>query len=200
MNPKLFLIYKTPCHKKNIRLIKNDHGGKAIAVMTGLLDSTGEIALFTDMDQATPISEIEKLLPKFEEGFDIAIGSRSGRKGAPIVRKFMAFGFSLMRNIILGLPFKDTQCGFKAFNRKSILEIFPVLLKRWKKLKQTGAAVNAGFDVETLFLAKKKGFKIAEVTVEWHHVGTERGQIIKDSLDAVWDIFRIRLDDLQNKY
>src|SRR3989344_1797654 len=91
--------------KKNIRLIKNDHGGKAIAVMTGLLDSTGEIALFTDMDQATPISEIEKLLPKFEEGFDIAIGSRSGRKEAPIVRKFMAFGVLLIRKIFFWVTF-----------------------------------------------------------------------------------------------
>ncbi len=185
--------------KKNIRLIKNNHGGKAIAVMTGLLQSEGKIALFTDMDQATPISEIEKLLPKFKEGFDIAIGSRSGREGAPIVRKFMAWGFSVLRNIVLGLPFKDTQCGFKAFNRSSIQEIFPKLLSRWKNMSQKGAAVNAGFDVETLFLAKKKGFKIAEVSVSWHHVGTERVQIIKDSIDAVLDIFRIRLDDLQNK-
>lgn len=188
--------------KKNpkFKLIKNNHGGKAIAVMTGLLNSKGDIGLFTDMDQATPISEIEKLMPYFDK-YDIVIGSRSGRKGAPVIRKLMAFGFATIRTLILGLPFKDTQCGFKAFNRISIESIFPYLLKRWHKhLQKKGAAVNAAFDVETLFLAKKKGFKIKEVTVDWHHVGTERVQVVKDSIEAVIDILKIRANDLLGKY
>lgn len=201
--------------KKNFRLIKNNHGGKAIAVMTGLLESTGEVALFTDMDQATPISEVKKLLPyfalakrsdakqsdAFEKDFDIVIGSRSGRKGAPLIRKLMAFGFSIIRTIILGLPFKDTQCGFKAFNRRTISTIFPFLKERWRKhLKEKGAAVNAAFDVETLFLAKKRGFRIKEVTVDWHHVGTERVQVIRDSYDAIIDILKIRINDILGRY
>lgn len=185
---------------KNFNLIKNPHGGKAMAVMTGLLSSKGQIALFTDMDQATPIFEIEKFFPKFSEGFDIVIGSRHGRKGAPIIRKLMGFGFSLIRNVILGLPFADTQCGFKAFNQKARREIFSILLSEWEKSKAHGPAVNAGFDVETLFLAKKRGFKIAEVDVDWHHVGTERVQAIKDSLDAIRDVVRIKLNDLLGKY
>lgn len=183
------------------RLIKNNHGGKAVAVITGLLDSKGDIGLFTDMDQATPISEIEKLLPFFNKGFDIVIGSRQGRKGAPVIRKLMAIGFSVIRTLILGLPFKDTQCGFKAFSRNAINAIFPMLKNRWKKhLKEKGAAVNAGFDVETLFLAKKMGFKIKEVPVSWQHVGTERVQAIKDSFDAVVDILKIKINDLFNRY
>lgn len=185
----------------SFRLIKNNHGGKAVAVMTGLLDSKGEIGLFTDMDQATPISEIEKLLPFFDAGFDIVIGSRKGRKGAPAIRKLMAFGFSVIRTLILGLPFKDTQCGFKAFSRDAINTIFPVLKNRWKKhLKEKGAAVNAAFDVETLFIAKKMGFKVKEVPVLWQHVGTERVQAIKDSFDAVVDILKIKINDLFNRY
>lgn len=195
------IIEKFVSDKPRFKLIKNSHGGKAIAVMTGLLVSRGEIGLFTDMDQATPISEVEKLLPFFEKGFDIVIGSRRGRKGAPMIRKLMAVGFSVFRTIVLGLPFKDTQCGFKAFNRKSIEAIFPVLKERWKKhLLEKTAAVNAGFDVETLFLAKKMGFKIKEVPVEWHHVGTERVQVIKDSADAVLDILKIRLNDYLKRY
>lgn len=185
---------------KNFRLIQNPHGGKAMAVITGFLKSNGELALFADMDQATPIEEIEKILPKFEEGFDVVIGSRSGRKGAPLIRKLMAFGFATLRNLILGLSFKDTQCGFKAFNRESINKIFPDLLKKWQTMKAGGAAVNAGFDVETLFIAKKKGFKICEVEVLWHHVGSERVQMIRDSLEAVKDILRIKINDLRGKY
>jgi glycosyltransferase involved in cell wall biosynthesis len=186
---------------KKFRMIKNNHGGKAIAVMTGLLESKGEIGLFTDMDQATPISEIERLLPFFDKGYDIVIGSRQGRKGAPAIRKLMAFGFSLIRTLVLGLPFRDTQCGFKAFNRKSIDSIFLFLKDRWKKhLEKKGAAVNAAFDVETLFLARKKGFKVKEVAVEWHHVGTERVQVLKDSVEAVIDILKIRGNDLLGRY
>lgn len=187
-------------NEPKFKLIKESHGGKAIAVMKGLLKSRGHVALFTDMDQATPISEIEKLLPKFEEGFDVVIGSRKGRKGAPLIRKLAAFGFSTLRILILGLPFKDTQCGFKAFSQKSIEEIFPLLLKRWNKAASRGSAVNAGFDVEVLYVAKKMEFKIAEVDVEWHHVGTERVQIIKDALEAAEDIIRIKLNDLLGRY
>ncbi len=185
---------------KNFKLLQNSHGGKAITVMTGLVKSHGDIALFTDMDQATPINQIEKMFPKFDEGFDIVIGSRHGREGAPILRKLAAWGFALLRNLILGLPFSDTQCGFKAFNRKSIEIIFPDLLKKWQSVHVKGAAVNAGFDVEVLFIAKEKGLKIAEVDVDWHYVGTERVQIIKDSLDAIGDMIRIRWNEIQGKY
>ncbi len=193
--------------KKNWGLIENKHGGKALAVMTGLLAAKGEIALFTDMDQATPLSEVEKFFPYFEgglpadrRGYDIVIGSRHGRAGAPLIRKLVALGFAILRNIILGLPFKDTQCGFKAFNRRSRETLFPKMKERWERMKTVGAAVHAGFDVETLFIARKKGFKIASVPVEWHHVGTERVQLVKDSLDATRDMLRIRWNDLKGKY
>lgn len=187
-------------NKPGFKLVKNPHGGKAITVMSGLLSSSGEIALFTDMDQATPINQIEKFFPKFEQGFDIVIGSRHGREGAPAIRKLMGWGFSVLRKLFLGLPFNDTQCGFKAFNRKSVDLIFPELLESWKKIRASGAAVNAGFDVETLFIAQKKGLKIAEVLVDWRHVGTERVQAVRDSLEALKDMVRIKINDIQGKY
>lgn len=187
-------------NRKNFRFLENEHGGKAITVMSGMLESKGKIALFTDMDQATPISELQKILPEFEKGFDIVIGSRSGRKGAPLIRKLAALGFATLRNITLGLPFKDTQCGFKAFSRQATETVFPELLKRWKSMKAKGAAVNAGFDIETLYLAKKKNLRISEIPVIWHHVGTEQVQIISDSIQALKDMFRIRINDLQGKY
>ncbi len=185
---------------QNFRLIENSHGGKAKAVLTGLLRSKGEIVLFTDMDQATPISEIEKFLPKFEDGFNLVIGSRKGRKGAPAIRVIAAWGFSVLRGIILGLPFSDTQCGFKAFNRSSIDKIIPKIEKEWGVVHFSGGAVNAGFDVELLYLAKKYGFKIAEVEVTWNYVDTERVQVVKDALAAIYDMFRIRINDLVGRY
>ena len=185
---------------KNLKLIQNNHGGKANAVMTGMLAAESEIVLFTDMDQATPINQIEKFLPEFEEGYDLVIGSRSGRRGAPFIRKLAAWGFSVLRGLILGLPFADTQCGFKAFSKEVIDKIIPKIKNEWGVVHFKGGAVNAGFDVELLYLAKKYGFKIAEVPVEWNYVDTERVQVVKDALAAIYDMFRIRWNDLSGKY
>lgn len=177
---------------KRLRIIKNPHQGKAATVTTGVLAGDGEIVLFTDMDQATPISEIEKLLPFFKNGHDVVIGSRKGREGAPLVRKLMAAGFALLRNFILGLPFSDTQCGFKAFTNKAVRQIFPDLKIHGMGREIHGAAVTAGFDTEVLFLAKRGGFKIAEVPVNWHHQKAGHVRILKDSIDGLKGILAIR--------
>lgn len=187
-------------NKKGFKLIKNLHGGKALTVIVGILKAQGEVAVFTDMDQATPISQIEKFFPKFREDFDVVIGMRKGRKGAPLIRKISAWGFAALRNLILGLPFRDTQCGFKAFNQRAIKTIFPDLLDIWQTNKAKGAAVNAAFDTEMLYLAKKKGLNIAEVEVDWHHVGTKRVQLVSDAMDALKGMLRIRFNDVQRKY
>lgn len=194
------LIKKYTSTSENFKLVQNSHGGKANAVMTGMLRAAGEIILFTDMDQATPINQIEKFIPKFEADFDIVIGSRHGRAGAPILRKLAAWGFSVLRGIILGLPFKDTQCGFKAFSKQAVERIIPEIKDEWGVVHFKGGAVNAGFDVELLYLAKKYGFKIAEVDVEWRYVDTERVQMGKDALAAIYDMLRIRWNDLAGKY
>lgn len=186
--------------KKNFRIIKNSHSGKANTVMTGLQAAKGDVVLFTDMDQATPIDQLDKFLPKFEESYDLVIGSRTGRKGAPMLRKLSAWGFSILRGLILGLSFKDTQCGFKAFSKGVIEKIIPKIKSEWGVLHFKGGAVNAGFDVEVLYLAKKYGFKIAEVEVEWKYVDTERVQVFKDALAAIYDMLRIRINDLKGKY
>lgn len=196
----LSLVEKFIKNKPSFRLVHNTHGGKAITVMTGLLKSRGDVVLFTDMDQATPINQIEKFFPKFHEGFNIVIGSRHGRKGAPLRRKLSAWGFTVLRNVILGLPFTDTQCGFKAFDKEAVREIFPSLIGRWRAAKAAGGAVNAGFDIEVLFLAKKRGFKIAEIPVDWQYVDTERVQFIKDALEALLDMLRIRIGALRGTY
>ena len=194
------IVKKYIAKNGKFKLIENSHGGKAMAVMTGMLEAKGELVLFTDMDQATPINQWDKFSPKFKEGYDIAIGSRHGRKGAPMVRKLAAWGFSVLRGIILGLPYDDTQCGFKAFRKNAVEKIIPKIKSEWGVLHFKGGAVNAGFDVELLYLAKKYGFKIAEVDVVWNYVDTERVQVIKDAAAAIYDMFRIRINDLKGKY
>lgn len=186
--------------KPKFRLIENPHAGKAVTVMTGLLEAKGERVFFTDTDLSTPIDELTKLLPKFDEGFDVVIGSRTGRKGAPLVRKITAWGFSVLRNVILGLPFKDTQCGCKGFTHEAVTKIFPEMLGRWKNYKVSGGAVNAGFDIEMLFIAKQKKFKITEVPVVWHYVDSERVQVFSDAIQAIGDMIRIRVNGWKGSY
>ncbi|MFI5205377.1 MAG: glycosyltransferase [Candidatus Paceibacterales bacterium] len=182
------------------RLIEAPHGGKALTVILGMKEAKGEIALFTDMDQSTPIKEVEKFFPKFESGFDIVIGSREGRKGSTVVRKVISLGFAVLRLIILGMPFKDTQCGFKAFDKTARENLFPKVKDRWKKSSGDRASVNAGFDVELLFLAKRTGYKIAEVTVEWHHAPSERVHAVRDALETIRDLFRVRFNAWSGEY
>lgn len=183
------------------RLVHRNHQGKAGAVITGVLEANGKIILFTDLDQATPIDQLEKILPWFEKGYDLVIGSRNtDREGAPIFRRAMAFGFILLRNIILNLGISDTQCGFKAFTKKAAYKIFPRLkLYNIKKIVH-GSTVTAGFDVELLYLAKILGFKIAEVPVEWHYQETRHVNPLKESITGLIDLLKIRWYTIKGEY
>lgn len=183
-------------------LLKRGHHGKAGTVIAGIMEAKGKYILFTDLDQATPLSEVEKFLPKLEEGYKIVIGSRdSQRQGAPFLRSLMGPGFAFIRSSLIGLEdIKDTQCGFKAFEAKAAKDLFKKLRIFNKKKQTKGSNVTAGFDVETLFVARKLGYKIAEVPVSWHYVETRRVNPIKDSLNGLMDILRIKLLDLQGKY
>jgi len=185
---------------RNFVVLKEPHRGKAGTVTAGVLKSRGEIILFTDTDQATPVDQIAKVLPEFENDYDVVIGSRRGREGAPIIRKIMAWGLSFLRFLILRLPFRDTQCGFKAFSKKAAKEIFKRLMIFDSKNKNMGASVTAGFDLEILYIARKLGYKIAEVPVDWHHKEGTRVNPIKDSIEGIRDLLLIRFNALQGKY
>ncbi|RJR29529.1 glycosyltransferase [Candidatus Microgenomates bacterium] len=187
-------------HRK-FKLLQVKHKGKAATVVSGMMVATGEHILFTDLDQATPLSELEKLLP-WKKDFDIVIGSRKDRRvGAPLLRKSMGVGFMILRNLILGLGFiKDTQCGFKLFSKQAAQAIFPKLVLYKKMGHASGPKVTAGFDVEVLFVANRHGFNIKEVPVEWHYVETRRVNPIFDSLDGLWSIIQIRLLSLRGAY
>lgn len=196
------LIKKFTEENPHFELIANKHQGKAGTVVTGMLMAKGEEILFTDLDQATPIDQIEKLLPWLSQGFDIVIGSRKNRReGAPLLRKLMGPGFMLVRNLVLGLKgIEDTQCGFKLFKREVARDIFTRLRLYGSQKHVSGPRVTAGFDVEVLFVASKLGYKIKEVPVEWHYVDTRRVSPLQDSWDALVDMIRIRLNSLNGMY
>src|SRR3989344_2970286 len=131
----------------HFRLIENTHQGKAGTVVTGMLAATGARILFTDLDQATPIDQVEKLLPWLDRGFDVVIGSRKSRRaGAPLLRRLMGPGFMLVRNLILGLSrIEDTQCGFKLFKREVARKVFSRLKLYNLHKHASGPRVTAGF-------------------------------------------------------
>lgn len=187
---------------KNIRVIKNTHQGKAETVKKGVEEAKGEIILFTDFDQATPIQEVEKLLPFFPE-FDIVIGSRqlpgAKREKEPFHRHLMGIVFNLIVQTIAVRGIWDTQAGFKSFKSEVAKPLFSKLKVYGKGGKVQGALVTA-FDVELLFLAKKNKFKIKEVPIVWHHVATTRVNPLKDSLRMFRDVIKIRMNDFKGIY
>lgn len=186
---------------KNFILKKEPHRGKGGTLIAGADYAKGEYVLFADMDQSTPMDQFDRFIPKLEAGYDVAIGSRSGRPGQPLIRKIMAYGFVVLRTLILRLPFKDTQCGFKVYKTAAAKEIF----KRTQIYKKGNVSkmgsVTAGFDIETLFIARKLSLKIAEIPVEWYEYG-QRKEVnpIADSIEGLRGILMIRFNALKGKY
>lgn len=184
------------------KLLENNHRGKAYAVISGIRNSVSSYVMFVDIDLATPIEESEKLITCAEKGKQIVIGSRSvNREGAPLSRKLMAVGFIIVRDILIGLKgIRDTQCGFKLFERKAAMNIIEKLKVFNAERNTTGPSVSAGFDLEFLFIATKLEFSIEEIPVIWRHVETKRVNFLKDSLETLKDIVTIKYYHLKNMY
>lgn len=196
-------LIKKFCQKNpGFRLIKNKHMGKAGTVAKGVEQAKGEYILFTDFDQATPLKEWEKLEPYLQNGHDVVIGSRevegSIRAEEPFYRHLMGRGFNFGVQLLAVRGIHDTQCGFKAFKSKVAKKIFKKLIV-YKPREITSAFLGA-FDVEILFIARKSGYKIAEVPIHWAHVQTERLSPIKDSILMAIDVVKIRIFHLLGKY
>jgi dolichyl-phosphate beta-glucosyltransferase len=178
-----------------LRLVENPgNRGKGYSVRNGMLAARGEIILFSDADLSSPIEEMPKLLEALAAGADIAIGSRWLRAELQTQRQSLhrqLFGriFNALNRVILGLRFKDTQCGFKAFTRRAAQTILPLQhIERW------------GFDPEILFLARRLGFRVVEVPVRWGHSGGTRINPVMDGARMFQEMLRIRWYDLTNKY
>ena len=178
-----------------LRLLQNPgNRGKGYSVRNGMLHSQGEIVLFSDADLSSPIEEAPKLFAAIENGADIAIGSRWLKPELqttrqPLRRQIFGRLFNAALRIILGLSFRDTQCGFKAFTRRAVDVVFPLqMILRW------------GFDAEILFLARTFDLKVEEVPVLWGH--REGGGInpLRDGIRMVAEMLKIRWNSLTGKY
>jgi len=178
-----------------IRLVENPgNRGKGYSVRHGMLEASKDWVLFTDADLSAPIEELPKLVDTaVEGGYDGAIGSRALDRSLigtrqPLFREYSGRFFNLCVRIGAGLGFRDTQCGFKLFSRRAAQAIF-----RRQRMERFG------FDVEILYLARKLGFRIAEVPVRWNDVeGTKVTAL--DGADAFLDIARVRWNALRGLY
>ena len=165
-----------------------DNRGKGYAVRFGMLRANGERILFSDADLATPIEEVEKLLAKLNEGYDIAIGSRDvvGSeliKRQSFLREFGGKSFNKIVQLLAVPGIHDTQCGFKLFTRPSAQAIF-----------RCAQVDHFAFDVEALYLAMRVfGYRIAEVPVRWQHVEGSKVRFARDAVRMAKTVFRIRL-------
>ena len=187
------------------RLIRNPHMGKGATVRTGMLAGQGRYILYSDADFSTPIDEIEKLLPWLEDkGYQIAIGSREGqgarRIGEPGYRHLMGRVFNTLVRIIALRQFADTQCGFKCFTHTAAHDLFRQVQLYGEDAEQVKGARVTGFDVEVLYLALKRGYKVREVPVKWIYFSGSKVSPATDSLRLLMDVVKVRLNDLQGKY
>jgi len=194
--------------KPGFALVDIPHGGKPVAVWAGIQQATGDIVLFTDMDQSTPIAELSKLLPWYDQGFDVVIGSRGAvREGFSLLRQAGSLVFRNLRRLLLLRDISDTQCGFKSCRRQIALEIFPRLQFFQQTLKPTGWKVTA-YDVELLYLFEKAGYKIKEVTVEWCNRDqsdtksqqSDFARYINESVEMAKEIVRVKRNQRRGFY
>lgn len=187
-----------------LRLVRNQHQGKAFTVRTGMLAADGEYVLFTDADGATPIEETDKLLPRLIEGYDVVIASREGlgalRHGEPWFRHLMGRVFNFIVRLLAVPGIQDTQCGFKAFRQAAARDLFGHMQLYREGARTVRGAMLTGFDVEILFLARKWGYRIAEVPVLWFYGADSKISPLKDSWRNLTDVLRVRWNDLRGRY
>jgi dolichyl-phosphate beta-glucosyltransferase len=167
-------------------LARGFHLGKGGSVREGVLAASGEVVLFSDDDLSTPIAECDKLLAALEAGADAAVGSRALAASEILIRQrrpreWMGKAFNLLVRLFVLKGFRDTQCGFKAFRRKTAIEVF-------SRLRTVGFA----FDVEVLVLCRELGFRVAQVPVVWSDSRPSRLKLFTGSWGMLKELWHTR--------
>ena len=179
-----------------LRLVRNPgNRGKGYSIRHGFAESRGRRVLMSDADLSTPIEEIHKLLPLLvSKGYGGAIGSRAVDRSTVEVpqgwlRRTMGKTFNRLVRMLTGLPFRDTQCGFKLLDREAFLPIFRV------------ARVDRfSYDVEILMLARRRGIGIAEIPVIWRNSPQSKVNFARDSVQMLGDIVRMVIREKTGGY
>ncbi|HEV3484685.1 MAG TPA: dolichyl-phosphate beta-glucosyltransferase [Vicinamibacterales bacterium] len=171
---------------------REPHRGKGGAVKAGMLTAPGAYRFLCDADLSMPVFELPRFLPpKMTD--DIAIGTREGlgarRVGEPLVRHLAGRAFNLLVQSLAVSGIEDTQCGFKMFTARAAEVIFPrVSVDGW------------AFDIEVLWIARERGFTVAQIPIEWHYHRESRLDLVRDGLGMLKDVLRIRARARRGEY
>lgn len=176
----------------NLRVIREDGRGKGLAVHRGMLSARGEYRMMCDADLSMPIEEAGKFIPALEQS-DIAIASREAKGAArynePLYRHLGGRGINLIIRLLILPGLQDTQCGFKCFRAEIAEDLFKhQTLWGWS------------FDIELLFIARRRGYKIREVPIDWYYQSDSKVNALRDALRMIGDIFRIRANARRGLY
>lgn len=177
----------------NLRVFQEKARGKGLAVKRGMLEAFGEYRFLCDADLSMPIEQVNRFLPLTTNEVDIAIGSRevagARRINEPGYRHLVGRIFNTMVRWLVLPGLQDTQCGFKCFTADVAESIFP--LQRLEGMS---------FDAEVLYIARKKGFKVQEVPIDWYYNPDSRVRILQDSLRMGLDLLTILWNAHQGLY
>ena len=171
-----------------IQVIRESKRGKGFAVKRGVYAASGEYRFMCDADLSMPVTEINRFFPPELEDFDISIASREApgavRYNEPAYRHFVGRIFNTLIRILALPELNDTQCGFKCFKAAIAEDLF-------RDINITGWS----FDVEILYLAQRRGYRIVEIPIPWYYNPDSHISVVKDSFQMAIDIFKIRLKD-----
>ncbi|MDY6867336.1 MAG: dolichyl-phosphate beta-glucosyltransferase [Chloroflexota bacterium] len=177
----------------NLRVLHEEERGKGLAVKQGMLEAKGKYRFLCDADLSMPIEQVNRFLSPALEMVDVAIGSRevpgAKRFDEPSYRHLIGRMFNTMVRWILLPGLQDTQCGFKCFSAEVAEKVFPL-----QTLK------GMSFDAEVLFIARKKGFQVQEIPIDWYFNPDSRVRLFQDSLHMALDLLLIRLNAVRGRY
>ncbi len=180
-------------HPGRVHGLRSPQRGKGLAVRMGMLAARGRYRFMADADLSMPIHELRRFLPPQLTDFDIAIASREApgaiRYDEPWYRHLIGRAFNTMVRVLALPGLQDTQCGFKMFRGPVADDVF-----RYQTL--TGMT----FDVEVLFIARRRGYRIVEVPIPWYFNPDSRVRLLQDSLMMAWDLLRIRWNAWRGRY
>ena len=188
-----FVIRRLMQSMDGLQMITLSRAGKGRAVKAGVLAARGDAIFLCDADLSTPAGEITRFLRALTEGYDVVVGSREGvgaiRYGEPGYRHIMGRVFNKIVQAMAVPDVEDTQCGFKGFSASAAKHLFGLqTLNGW------------AFDVEVLYLARKFGYRIAELPVEWRFNDDTKVRALRDTWAMLTDIVTIRINDLLGRY